>query len=593
VNAIRHRVFVAFGIIAFAAAPFAIAVLGQSGPAAAKSQDTASKPAAAASAPSLGLVLEEVDPAAAGIDFVHQMGGSGEKFVVETMGSGLALFDADGDGDQDVYLLQGAPLPGAKEFDARSRFYANQGNFTFRDATDSSGLANAGYAMGAAVADADNDGDLDVYVSAYGRGHLFANRGNAQFDDVTESSGIVAEGFLASAAFGDLDNDGLADLYVCNYLDFAEVKKNPYCGKHSPGGRAYCSPHAFSGAPDYLYRNEGKLKFKDVSKETGVARAGRFDGKGLGVVLSDLDLDGDLDLVVANDSCANYLYRNDGGWKFEEFAAIAGVAFAQDGHERAGMGIDSGDCDGDLLPEILICNLNTESLSFFHNATKLMFDDHSGVSGLGPPSLPFVAFGCGLVDLDGDGDRDALVVNGHILDNAQLFGDASPYKQRPLLYENVGKARYRLHPRDQAFLKTERVLRGLAFADLDGDGDLDAIATPSSGPPVLLRNKSSPANHRLVLELVGVASNRAAIGARVLWSAGGVRQSAEVRTAFSYLSASALPLSLGLGTADAAENVEIHWPSGQVTRAITLSAERTWRVEEGKAPVNRGALAPR
>ena len=213
-------------------------------------------------------------------------------------------------------------------------------------------------------------------------------------------------------------------------------------------------PHAFSGAKDYLYRNLGAGKFADVSQQTGVARAGRFDGKGLGVVLSDLDLDGDLDIVVANDSCANFLYRNDGNWHFEEVAAIAGVAFAEDGRERAGMGIDSADCDGDGLPDILICNLNAEPNSFFRNRGKLVFEDQSGASGLGPPSVPFVGFGCGLVDFDGDGDLDALVANGHILDNAELFGDASPYRERPLLFENSGRARFKLIAATQPFLAT-------------------------------------------------------------------------------------------------------------------------------------------
>jgi hypothetical protein len=570
----------ALGFVGIALA--AAAALGPS------QEKPASRPA---SAPAPAIVFEEVDPAAAGIDFVHHMGGAGEKYVVETMGSGVALFDADGDGDEDVYLLQGAPMPGAAAFDSRSRFYTNEGNWQFKDATDRSGLGRAGYAMGAAVADIDNDGDLDVYVSAYGRGHLFVNQGNGVFADATEKSGIAASGFLSSAAFGDLDNDGLADLYIANYLDFAEAEKNPFCGKHVPGGRSYCSPHAFSGAKDYLYRNLGAGKFADVSQQTGVARAGRFDGKGLGVVLSDLDLDGDLDIVVANDSCANFLYRNDGNWHFEEVAAIAGVAFAEDGRERAGMGIDSADCDGDGLPDILICNLNAEPNSFFRNRGKLVFEDQSGASGLGPPSVPFVGFGCGLVDFDGDGDLDALVANGHILDNAELFGDASPYRERPLLFENLGRARFKLIAATQPFLATPRVLRGLAFADLDGDGDPDAVATPSEGPPVLLRNRSNPINHRITLRLAGNPSNRAAIGARVVWWSGGVAHTSEVRTGHSYLSASSAALSLGLGAAESIERLEIHWPSGKVTESKGLAAECIWLLEEASPAKKLGNIA--
>lgn len=538
-----------------------------------------------------GIVLTEVDPRAAGVDFVKRMGAAGEKFVVETMGSGLALFDADGDGDVDLYLLQGRPMPGCDPFDGRSRYYSNDGSMHFTDATDASGLGDAGYAMGAAVADIDNDGDLDVYVSAYGRGHLFVNRGNAVFDDRTEASGLTAEGFLSSCAFGDFDADGLVDLYICNYLDYGEVQKNPYCGKHVPGGRAYCSPHAFSGAPDFLYRNRGRGRFEDVSKSTGVARAGRFDGKGLGVVLSDLDLDGDLEIAVANDSCANFLYRNDGGMRFEEAAAVAGIAFAEDGHERAGMGIDAVDVSGNGLPDILITNLSAEPNSFFKNLGGLQFEDASGISGLGPPAVPFVGFGCALVDFDADLDPDALVVNGHILDNALLFDDASPYAQRPLLFENGGAGRFSRVTARSGFLSEARVLRGLAIGDLDGDGDPDAVATPSEGAPILLRNDSKPAHHRLVLRLEGAPSNRSAIGARLQWSVAGRRHVTEVRTGFSYLSTSALPLSLSLAQKVEATDVEVRWPSGKISRVPKLAGDRVWLWKEGEAPRDLGPLA--
>ncbi len=550
-------------------------------------ESPATKPAPPPPRPT-GIVLTEIDPASAGIDFVHRNGGSGAKFVPETMGSGLALFDADGDGDLDVYLLQASPSPGTAAFDARSRFYRNEGSFRFRDDTAASGLADAGFAMGVAVADVDNDGDLDVYTSAWGRGHFFRNGGNARFADETDRSGLVAEGFLSSAAFGDLDGDGLADLYVVNYLDDAETRKNPYCGTHDPGGRAYCSPHAFSGAPDFLYRNLGDAKFLDVSRATGIARAGRFDGKGLGVVLSDLDRDGDPDIVVANDSCANFLYRNEGGWKFEEVAAFAGVAFAEDGRERAGMGIDAGDVDGDGWPEILITNLNQEPNSLFRSTAPLVFEDRSGPSRLGPPSVPFVGFGCGLVDLDGDGDRDVLVVNGHILDNAERFGDASPHRQRPLLFENTGDGTFALRSADTPFLSTARVLRGLAFGDLDGDGDPDAIASQNDGPPVLLRNDTDAQGRWVLLRLAASPSKGASLGARVHWWRGPIESVAECRSAFSYLSASASDLALGLGTSPRVDRVRIHWRSGSVTEARDLEPGRLWILHEDGTVEARG-----
>ncbi|HKE02405.1 MAG TPA: CRTAC1 family protein [Planctomycetota bacterium] len=552
-------------------------------------ETTETRPAAAAG----GIVFTEVDPAAAGIDFVHRHGGSGQKYLPETMGSGVALFDADGDGDLDVYFLQGAPMPGTPAFDDRSRFYRNEGGWRFRDDTDASGLAHAGYAMGAAVADIDNDGDLDVYVSAWGRGHLFVNRGDARFDDATEASGIAAEGFLASAAFGDVDGDGLVDLYVVGYVDAEQTRKNPYCGKHEAGGRAYCTPHAFKGAPDFLYLNRGGGRFEDVSAAAGVARGGPFDGKGLGVVMSDLDLDGDLDVAVANDSCANFLYRNDGGARFSEEAMLAGFAFGEDGRERAGMGIDAADVDGDGRPDLFVTNLNDESYSLYRNRGGLSFEDRTMSSGLGGPSRPFVGFGCGLVDLDGDGDLDVLAANGHILDNAELFGDVSPYRERPLAFENDGTGSFRVLPATPGFLSTPRVLRGLAFGDLDGDGDLDAVATCNEGPPVLLRNDGSPRNGRVVLRLIGAASNRAGIGARVRWWCGNVERAAEARTAFSYLSASDGRVVLGTGSASRIDRIEVRWPSGHVTTLRDVARDQEMTVREEGAVEPKRPLGPR
>ncbi|MBI3818012.1 MAG: CRTAC1 family protein [Planctomycetes bacterium] len=556
---------------------------------------TAPAPAASgpASRPAQNIQLIEVDAVQAGIDFVHKTGASGQKFVVETMGSGVGVFDADGDGNLDIYFAQGAPLPGCAEFDSRSKLYLGDGNWHFRDASDSSGCADAGYAMGVAVGDINNDGNLDMYVSAYGRGHLFLNKGSAKFVDITESSGVIAAGFLSSAAFGDLDRDGFVDLYIANYLDLDEVKKNPYCGKHLPGGRAYCSPHAFSGGRDFLYKNLKNGSFQDVSAETGVARAGKTDGKGLGVVMSDFDGDGNLDIAVANDSCANYLYKNNGNWKFTEIAAVAGVAFAEDGQERAGMGIDAADVDGDGKPELFITNLAAEPNSLFHNVGNMIFDDWSGVSGLGPPSIPFVGFGCGLVDLDGDGDRDAIVVNGHILDNAELFGDMSPYRQRPLVFENINKGKFRLIKSDLPFFATPRVLRGLAFGDFDHDGDVDAVASPPEGRPVLLRNESAPSNGRIIIRFKATISNRSAIGVKVEWQCAGAVFSAQTKTGFSYLSSSDVDLAIGCGTADRVDRISVTWPSGKKSEFKNLAANHTFEITESNEMRDVGTLRNR
>lgn len=559
--------------------------------AASSTMQAASQPASKPAGAPASIEFTEIDPVAAGITFEHRMGGSGKKFVAETMGSGVALLDADGDGHLDIYFLQGAPLPGTPPFDSRSQIYAGNGNWKFVDKTRGSGLEDAGYAMGVAVADINNDGLPDVYTSAYGRGHLFSNKGNFTFKDITEESGVTAAGFLASCGFADLDQDGFVDLYITNYLDFDEVSRNPYCGKHIEGGRSYCSPHAFAGAPDFLYKNLGDGRFLDVSKASDVARAGRHDGKGLGVTFSDFDDDGDPDIVVANDSCANFLYQNNGGMKFTEIGAIAGVAFAEDGHERAGMGIDAADADGDLRSDIFITNLAAEQNSLFRNTGKLLFEDWSGPSGLGPPAIPFVGFGCALEDFDGDGDRDALIVNGHILDNAHLFGDLSPYRQRPLLFINSGRGKFAPVPPAREFLKKTRVLRGLAIGDLDHDGDPDGVATASEGPPVLLRNDSRPQGARIVLKLKGKKSNACAIGARLVVKAGGVQSVHEVRTAHSYCSASDTSVALGLGGAATADTIFVRWPSGSQATASGLKAGNVYEWVEGSEPRPVGVLA--
>jgi hypothetical protein len=523
----------------------------------------------------------------AGIVFVHRNGATGQKYMPETLGSGVCLFDYDSDGWIDVYFVQSGVLPvdPARAGRTGSVLYRNRGDGTFEDVTARAGLGGSGYGMGCTAADIENDGDPDLYVTAFGKNRLYRNNGDGTFTDVTDFAGVGKDTWSASAAFGDYDGDGLPDLYVTTYVDFT-LDHNVYCGEKKPGYRSYCHPQNFRALPDVLYHNEGGGKFRDAS---AAARIDDVTGKGLGVVWGDFDNDGREDLYVANDSTPNFLYHNRGDGTFEEVGQRAGVALGENGLPRAGMGIGVADCDGNGRQDLFVTNLSEENNSLYRNVGDLLFNDESYPSGLGAVSLLFLGFGASFFDADGDGDSDLAVANGHILDNVELYSDTITFEQTPFFFEALGGCRFRdISAQAGDYFRRRDVGRGTAVGDLDNDGDPDLVISSNNRPAHLLWNESERASHRLSLRLVG-RKGRDGLGARVEVTAGGARQMQEVRSASSYLSQGEMALHFGLGAQPAADRVRVLWPGGREQDYGRLQGDRFYVLREGE-PAGEGIL---
>jgi hypothetical protein len=477
------------------------------------------------------------------------------------MGSGGCFFDYNGDSWPDIYLLNGAPLPG---FDLdeipRNHLYRNRGDGTFEDVTKKAGVGHTGYGMGCSSGDIDNDGDADLYVTNYGPNVLYINNGDGTFRDGTAAN-VGDSSWGTSSAFVDYDSDGDLDLYLVNYVDFT-VETNKWCGDFRRGLKSYCHPDVYGSVPDRLFRNDGGGRFTDVTRKAGLYRP---EGKGLGVVSSDYDRDGHIDLYVANDSTPNFLFRNNGDGTFKETTLIAGVGYSEDGRAEAGMGTDFGDIDNDGFMDLVVCNLSGETNTLYRNNGNGTFTNHTFPSGLGEISLLYLSFGVDFLDYDNDADQDIIVANGHVLDDIQEYNDAITYAERNFLFENRGGGRF--HEvgsfRGEDF-RRPNVARGLAAADFDRDGDLDLLISTSNGRPRLLRNENNNGNHWIHFTLIGTTANRSAVGARVEVTAGGQRQVQEVRTGSSYLSQGDLGVHFGLGSATRVDKVEVYWPGGQV-----------------------------
>jgi enediyne biosynthesis protein E4 len=522
-----------------------------------------------------------------GIDFQHENSATSNKYLIETMGGGVALLDYDNDGRLDIFFTNGAkiddPMPGGKMPDKSdrkfwNRLYHQNADGTFTDVTEKAGLTGAQqnyYAMGVAVGDYDNDGFEDIYVTGYGGNTLYHNNGNGTFTDVTRTAGVGAGGWSASAGFFDYDNDGKLDIFVTRYLDWS-FKTNRYCGEQKPGYRAYCHPDNYDGVTNILYHNNGDGTFTDVSQKAGIANP---SGKGLGVTFADYDGDGFTDIFVANDSVQCFLYHNNGNGTFSEVGLLAGVGYNEDGKAFAGMGADFSDFDNDGRPDVVVTDLSNERYMLFRNNGDGTFRDVTNASGVGAATLAFSGWSTHLFDFDNDGWKDIFVAQGHVMDTIQLTSPNLKYLQPPLLLRNEGGhfKRVILGPAFQ----TEWAGRGAAFGDIDNDGDIDVVMSNVGQKATLLRNDGGNRNNWLGITTIGKKSNRDGIGSRVkVVSASGLTQYFTVNTAVGYQSASDKRLIVGLGADSTAKLVEIRWPSGIVQRLENVKAGQMLKVTE-------------
>lgn len=520
--------------------------------------------------------------AALGINFEYLASHTSKKYLIETMGSGVALFDYDNDGRLDIFVVNGAPLsdptpkgtvPQKSGLKYWNRLYHQKPDGTFEDVTEKAGLVGAGYGMGVAVGDYDNDGFEDLYVTAYGGNKLYHNNGDGTFTDVTEKAGVAGSGWSTSAAWVDLDSDGRLDLVVLRYLqwDFDDV----WCGERKEGHRAYCHPDAFHAISPLVYHNDGNGHFTEVSRQLGLAAP----GKGLGIALADYDRDGHIDIFIANDSMPEFLYHNKGDGTFEDVALSSGVAVDGEGHTYAGMGVDFADYNNDGLPDLVVTDLASQMYALYRNNGDGTFTYDSYPSGLGRMTMAHSGWGVRFIDYDNDGWKDLLITQGHDLDTIQLNFPNLRYREPMLLARNTGQKFVDVSSQSGDIFQKAWVGRGLALGDIDNDGRLDAVVTGNDGALYVLHNATPTQNHWLTLLLIGHKSNRDAIGAEVkITTAKGI-QMATVTTAGSYLSSSDKRVHFGLGSEKTA-TVEIRWPSGVRQTIKNVSADQILQVDE-------------
>jgi enediyne biosynthesis protein E4 len=541
---------------------------------------TAATPARIRANPSnpMGFHLTDVTKAA-GLQFQHNSGAYGGKLLPETLGSGCAFLDYDSDGWQDILLINGMDWPGHKRQHSTLQLFHNNRNGTFTDVTKSAGLDVELYGMGVAVGDYNNDGFPDIFITCVGQSRLFRNTGKGTFVDVTRSSGLLGhQGFSTSAVWIDYDRDGLLDLFVCNYVRWSP-EHDVFCsldGTH----KSYCTPEAYRGDTCWLFHNRGNGTFEDVTATSGI-----FDSssKSLGVAMFDYDQDGWPDLLVANDTQPNKLYRNLRNGKFKDVAVEAGLAFSTEGKARAGMGVDTGDFDGSGKPGVAITNFDNEMIGLYRATAPGVFDDVSIPSGIGVASKNSLGFGCMFVDVDLDGALDLVVANGHIDETVRNIRGNTGYAQAAQLFLNQGNGKFRdVADGAGGGFETPKVGRGLAYGDFDRDGDLDLLMTTNNGPAYLYRNDQTSNFRSIRFCLTGTKSNRDAIGATVRIFHEGQTQSRMVRTGSSYLSQSELPVTFGLGKREKIDRVVIDWPSGRTEEYKDLRAGKGYKCLETK-----------
>jgi len=523
------------------------------------------------------------------LDFQHAGSSTSQKYLLETMGGGVAIFDYDNDGRMDLFFTNGAalkdPMPKGEFPDKReakywNRLYQQKPDGTFADVTERAGLKGEGFSMGVAAGDYDNDGYVDLYVTGYGQNHLYHNNGNGTFSDVTKKLGVSGGGWSTSAGWFDYDRDGRLDLFVARYLDWDFEKGSIVCGDSRPGSHAYCHPDNFKGLTNILYHQKKDGTFEDVSIPAGIADP---SGKALGVAFADFDNDGWPDVFVANDSVRQSVYRNKGDGTFEDIGVVSGAGYDENGKTFAGMGIDCADYDNDGWPDVFITTLSNETYPLFHNNGDLSFTWTTNTSGLGQISLLYSGWGTHFIDADNDGLRDIFVAQSHVLDTIEKSTSYLKYKQTPLLVRNSGKGFVNVSATAGPAFSLPIAARGAAFGDLDNDGQVDIVVGVLNDSPLILRNDGTR-NHWLGIRLLGAKSNRQGIGARVIVvSSEGKRQIFDESTAGSYLSASDPRIIAGLGTAKAVKSVEVHWPSGRIQELANPALDRYITISEGEA----------
>lgn len=525
----------------------------------------------------------------AGIQFTHNNGAAGKKYLPETLGSGVAFLDFNNDGLQDLLLVNGRDWSTSSAKKTTAHLYRNSGNRTFADVTAGSGLDVSMYGLGVAAADYDNDGNADLYITAIDGDRLLHNEGKGRFKDVTRSGGISNASFGTSPAWLDYDNDGLLDLFVANYVQWSP-ETDIRCSLDGTT-KSYCTPESYKGVSSKLYHNKGNGVFEDASKTAGILDP---TAKSLGVSIIDFDLDGWADILVANDTQPNKLYHNLKNGSFREEGVRSGLAYNEDGVARGAMGVDWADYDQTGLPSAAIGNFTGQMIGLYHNEGNGLFVDEAPRSTVGRASLLSLAFGLFFFDYDLDGRPDLFVANGHIEDQIEKIQPRVKYRQPPHLFHNLGGHRFEdTVAQVGSALQRPVVARGTAYADIDNNGTPDLVMTTNGGPAYLYQNQYSGSNHVLRIRTIGTKANRDGIGARVRVHTSSGWQWQAVKSGSSYASQSELPLTFGLGNATSADTVEIYWPGGGKETFSNVAADQILTLKQGEGIYAKSALAKR
>lgn len=519
----------------------------------------------------------------AGINFKHNSGAAGKKYLPETMGAGCAFLDFDNDGWQDILLVNSMSWPEQRGQKSYPALYRNNRNGSFTDVTRDAGLAVEMYGLGCAIADYDNDGNVDIYFTCLGRNLLFRNLGGGRFADVSLKSRVDDPGFSASAAWVDYDKDGKLDLFVCNYVEWS-VATDVFCSLDGKN-KSYCTPERYKGQSPSLYRNRGDGTFENVTERAGLKDP---TAKAMGVALIDYDDDGWIDLFVANDTQPNRLYKNNGNGTFKDVAMEAGVAFSDSGKARAGMGTDAADFDGSGRAGLVVGNFTNEMMALYRNEGGGLFIDEAQSSSIGKASAQSLTFATFFFDYDLDGLLDIFAANGHVSDDIGTVQPKTRHAMPPHLFRNLGKSKFaEVTSKMGAALAQPVVGRGAAYGDFDNDGDLDLLATANNGPARLFRNDGGNQNNVIRVKTVGSRSNRDGIGAKITAKTSGQWQGwGLVKTGSSYCSQSELTVTFGLGKSDRVASVEVLWPSGHKDVITDTAANQTITIQEGKGVIS-------